>query len=1313
MKVDSAQEVHDPPKHPEQLHDKSENDESMGGATCRICRGEAVSDNPLYHPCKCKGSIKYIHESCLLEWTTSKNIDVSKPGTTVNCDICHHPINFKTTYAENMPERIPLSLFLKKSTVSFLSFLKVKVTSILAGFLFCFMTLLAWNAFGKLYTMLLDGEMPHPDSFYKSVIFGYRYDLPEKITETTYAIQLALNYRFTAWQLFMVVILHIGLYFQYDMIVRESVFGKMVLHKIGPQFTKEELLKTQLKERFPLMADETIDNVAKIMRARDELRNNEAIRNALRLDEENDDQEGQNNPEQEDANERPPEYEPRVASPHPHGEDEVIEDEQENEESQDNQNTLQGARLFGQGLAQEEQDRPNDMLPPPQEVFENHRAQAQFDNMMDARLAANNQQQQGHQREREQEEPQQQQEREQHQEQIQEEPQQNDPNAEDEVPEQEEEQPQVFEAENLEDENANQQLPPPIIINLKLNLLNVLAYFCVAVVVIAGYLGLSYLVPTFIGYGLLKCYLGLMKIFCHGVVHLYYLLRLSKAHSYAMDKIPFYDSFNQWLIGDVVNFIAKYYYGYTKNTMKSSIIIRSLPAVTCYSTVIGLVSFGSEWISRGYSRTNGMKNRTRRLIFQILFAIKCTFKVFTLFFIELAGFPILAGLLLDFALFAPMLSPGCYTWAPEICKVWPPLIFFVYWTIGTLYMYWFAKYIGMIRLHIIRPGVLFFIRSPDDPNIKILQDSLIHPLGIQLSRLLLSMFIYAVFIIVGFGFHTRVLFPHLLQSKMLVTSNLFLESKIKTLESFIIPFYFTKLIIESKPSVNLYVRKYWIRAFDVATRKLRLSSFILGNDIPTERGYVLYRNLFYKLFSAKKAQWSNPDLFTAPKTLNQAKELFRTNSSVHAYFIPDGILMRVPSSDIVSRNYVQTLFVPVTKDDKLLKPLDLEAIKEKNRQNSGDFGYLDEQNTEFDGYSIVYSPPNFRMRYSLLIVFVWLFASVLVLSTAIGSQYLVTTLVTPLVLPVLFVAFNREIAWESALAMMKLKYKQLDVFFVCAGAVLGSVLLEKYHHYRLSRINLDDHIVPVGGGENEQEASGVHRDQQIELDTLNREMSWSTLLSNILNRGEVKSVTSLLMFSTLLYILLQTMAFNWEQLRSFALEYVLKMFFPKKGIFISQYLARITNHETLNIFVLFMIINGTKLSAEVYGYRNRTFSMMFKLFMKTLFTRMRFVLMTTLPLVISWLSTSSIEYCLHPEAYTSWGASFRFLWRYRLTQESDIVPWTVSQHLCYIMICLILGNHFVCTVGATSKKWFGAAVQNVKDEVYARGRILENFSSNE
>jgi E3 ubiquitin-protein ligase MARCH6 len=31
---------------------------------CRVCRSEGLPDKPLYHPCICTGSIKYIHQ----EW---------------------------------------------------------------------------------------------------------------------------------------------------------------------------------------------------------------------------------------------------------------------------------------------------------------------------------------------------------------------------------------------------------------------------------------------------------------------------------------------------------------------------------------------------------------------------------------------------------------------------------------------------------------------------------------------------------------------------------------------------------------------------------------------------------------------------------------------------------------------------------------------------------------------------------------------------------------------------------------------------------------------------------------------------------------------------------------------------------------------------------------------------------------------------------------------------------------------------------------------------------------------------------------------
>lgn len=44
---------------------KSDEDE---GELCRICRTSAEVESPLYFPCACNGSIKFVHEECLLQW---------------------------------------------------------------------------------------------------------------------------------------------------------------------------------------------------------------------------------------------------------------------------------------------------------------------------------------------------------------------------------------------------------------------------------------------------------------------------------------------------------------------------------------------------------------------------------------------------------------------------------------------------------------------------------------------------------------------------------------------------------------------------------------------------------------------------------------------------------------------------------------------------------------------------------------------------------------------------------------------------------------------------------------------------------------------------------------------------------------------------------------------------------------------------------------------------------------------------------------------------------------------------------------------
>ncbi|KAL0077524.1 RING-variant domain-containing protein [Phycomyces blakesleeanus] len=44
------------------------NDQEDDQEVCRVCRCEATEEEPLFYPCKCSGSIRYVHQNCLHEW---------------------------------------------------------------------------------------------------------------------------------------------------------------------------------------------------------------------------------------------------------------------------------------------------------------------------------------------------------------------------------------------------------------------------------------------------------------------------------------------------------------------------------------------------------------------------------------------------------------------------------------------------------------------------------------------------------------------------------------------------------------------------------------------------------------------------------------------------------------------------------------------------------------------------------------------------------------------------------------------------------------------------------------------------------------------------------------------------------------------------------------------------------------------------------------------------------------------------------------------------------------------------------------------
>ncbi|XP_018323942.1 E3 ubiquitin-protein ligase MARCH6-like [Agrilus planipennis] len=76
-------------------------DSDLGNADiCRVCRSEGMIERPLFHPCICTGSIKWIHQECLVQWMRYSRKEY--------CELCGYRFSFTPIYSPDMPRRLPL-----------------------------------------------------------------------------------------------------------------------------------------------------------------------------------------------------------------------------------------------------------------------------------------------------------------------------------------------------------------------------------------------------------------------------------------------------------------------------------------------------------------------------------------------------------------------------------------------------------------------------------------------------------------------------------------------------------------------------------------------------------------------------------------------------------------------------------------------------------------------------------------------------------------------------------------------------------------------------------------------------------------------------------------------------------------------------------------------------------------------------------------------------------------------------------------------------------------------------------------------------
>lgn len=74
--------------------------DASGADFCRFCRSEATLERPLFHPCICTGSIKWIHQECLVQWMRYSRKEF--------CELCGHRFSFMPIYSPDMPRRLPI-----------------------------------------------------------------------------------------------------------------------------------------------------------------------------------------------------------------------------------------------------------------------------------------------------------------------------------------------------------------------------------------------------------------------------------------------------------------------------------------------------------------------------------------------------------------------------------------------------------------------------------------------------------------------------------------------------------------------------------------------------------------------------------------------------------------------------------------------------------------------------------------------------------------------------------------------------------------------------------------------------------------------------------------------------------------------------------------------------------------------------------------------------------------------------------------------------------------------------------------------------
>lgn len=930
--------------------------------TCRICRGEATAQQPLIHPCKCRGSIRYIHQDCLMEWL------LHLPSKSRSCDICNTPYHFRTIYHPETPRRMPASeIYTRVMTLLRRWVVRHVLITLYAACVF--QMPLCWMVVGRVLTYIVDNRIPLPELTLANMLLYGAYatrsvsgkklaDMEPKEFLWTF---LSKTYLRGALHMLLLVLVFFVVFLEHEWVIREEGYIKALLRRIGKQpRTKLADLLTQLADADPVGPPQAALRDLQLMQDNQgpvhDL--NRAFADAelrgLFYDE--------IRPERANGRARfaePANREQPVDAGQPVGADQVVEagfhEEASGEAQQSAEDLAHDPDQFrANHQAEEAPVHPGmfhpDGSPQPQDAAPVEAPiEAPVEVPIDAPVNAPV---------------------------IQEAHPDGHANHDEDEEEEELERRQNLLDDDLAaaggiDNNGNLMA----LFGFHLDIVTPLEAITVVDVFILMFLFCAYLVPHLLG--------SLLALLVAMVVHLGTVLvqKLTKswlptdnqliASTYASvrSRVPymsvievvFKENFVEPVLPVLRNLIS---------LDKFAPLLgfeRLLHLLMGYAFLCTILHLFMNMLVEGNKPVMG----TARKVFKLLFQITATAKVFIIFSIEIVFFPLYCGWLLDFCL-APIFAPTLVTYLENkpsytifltsafklSSSIYSRVL--LYWMWGTGYMFFIAMFVSMIRDHILRRGVLYFIKSPEDPNARLIHDAVVKPLSLQLLRIFLSAKVYTAFVVCGIGAITWGLRLFLNAPG---SNGAILPVQIQNLYAPLTLALCIGVIIANKDVIAKYCKLIWKWAFAAFCHKLRLSHFILNSPISQERGRVVYRSFLHLML-----QIGEPD-YSKPVSHNEALEIFKSDLSVNACFVPNGSFIRAPSSDDNSRLFLKTMFIPVTKADQPLKPSEPASTEHED--------WWDEDIVFEDSYIVVYSPPHLRSRALTLVCMVWVFGALI------------------------------------------------------------------------------------------------------------------------------------------------------------------------------------------------------------------------------------------------------------------------------------------------------------------------------------------------